>query len=80
MDQFHCPGQDTRFWKPEDVSECRCPECGAAVEFWKDDVDRPCPKCRHRLRNPRFNAGCAAWCKFADKCAAVAPAKEPEHT
>jgi predicted RNA-binding Zn-ribbon protein involved in translation (DUF1610 family) len=68
---LRCPGQDLRFWKPEDVVEHPCPNCGAAVEFWRDDVARACPKCRKRVRNPCFNAGCAEWCKYADKCGAV---------
>jgi hypothetical protein len=71
---FRCPGQDTRFWKPEDVVEHACPHCGAGVEFWKDDVARRCPKCGKKVRNPCFSAGCAEWCKYADKCGAVGAA------
>ena len=32
-----CPGQDSRYWKPGAIFEALCPECGAGVEFFKDD-------------------------------------------
>jgi len=78
MTNPRCPGQDMRFWKPEDVSERPCPKCGGKVEFWKDDAARRCPKCGLRVRNPQFNAGCAEWCKYADKCTILSllPAEE----
>ncbi len=63
-----CPGQDKRFWKPEDVYDVLCPQCRNKVEFWKDDVYRRCKKCGHRFRNPKFNMGCAEWCKAAEQC------------
>jgi hypothetical protein len=63
-----CPGQDRRFWKPDDVFEEPCPHCGRAVEFWKDDPRRRCAHCGHLVRNSRFDMGCAAWCAFADRC------------
>ena len=78
MAAFKCPGQDMRFWKPEDVVEHTCPHCGAAVEFWRDDTSRACPTCKKKVRNPCFNAGCAEWCKHADKCSAVAAAGAKE--
>ena len=40
MGTVQCPGQDMRFWKPEDIFEAPCPHCGARMEFWKDDVRR----------------------------------------
>jgi hypothetical protein len=76
MTNSRCPGQDMRFWKPEDVSETPCPKCGAKVEFWKDDAARACPKCQARVCNPKFNMGCAEWCKFADKCTVLSPPEE----
>jgi len=63
-----CPGQDPRFWKPTDIAERLCPSCGAAIEFWKDDVRRPCPACGAVVANPGFDLGCAAWCQYADRC------------
>ena len=63
-----CPGQDTQRWKPSDVSEVRCAGCGYAVEFFKTDGLRRCPKCGTRVVNPRVSLGCAAWCSHADTC------------
>ncbi|TET92627.1 MAG: HD domain-containing protein [Desulfobacteraceae bacterium] len=63
-----CPGQDTRFWKPDDVYSVECPKCGQPVEFFKDDIRRRCKKCGHMFINPRLNLGCARWCQYADQC------------
>lgn len=63
-----CPGQDTRYWKAEDIHEQPCPFCGESIEFWKTDIRVRCPQCRQKVANPRFNLGCAQWCAFADKC------------
>ena len=63
-----CPGQDTRFWKPNDVYTVECPKCGNLVEFFKDDIRRRCKKCGHMFINPKLNLGCARWCQFADQC------------
>jgi HD superfamily phosphodiesterase len=63
-----CPGQDSRFWKPSDVFEAPCPHCGASVEFWKDEPRRRCRSCGKTAPNPKFDMGCAKWCKFADAC------------
>jgi HD superfamily phosphohydrolase YqeK len=63
-----CPGQDTRFWKPNDVYTVECPKCGNLVEFFKDDIRRRCKKCGHMFVNPKLNLGCARWCQFADQC------------
>jgi len=68
MTFWKCPGQDPTFWKLEDIFETPCPFCGYSIEFWKNDVTRPCPSCKRQVANPRFNPGCAAWCEYADKC------------
>ena len=68
MDLHQCPGQDKRFWKPDDVFESPCPHCGATVEFWKDDPRHKCRGCGRTVANPRFNMGCAQWCKYAEAC------------
>lgn len=68
MTAGRCPGQDRRYWKPEDIFEEPCPHCGGAVEIWKDDVTLRCPHCRQVITNPRFDPGCAAWCSYATKC------------
>lgn len=70
MTQTICPGQNTMFWKPDDIFEIECPSCHKTVEFYKDDARRRC-KCGHEFLNPKLNEGCAEWCEFADKCLGV---------
>lgn len=71
MNAFKCPGQDSRFWKPEDVFDAICPHCGVSVEFFKDDRKRRCPSCKNPMVNPRLDLGCLEWCQYADKCQAL---------
>lgn len=66
-EDFRCPGQNTMFWKPGDIFEVSCPNCGKPVEFWKDDARRTCT-CGHRFLNPKRDIGCLEWCKYAEKC------------
>ncbi|MDR1921392.1 MAG: hypothetical protein LBS31_06575 [Candidatus Adiutrix sp.] len=68
-----CPGQNTAFWRPGDIFDITCPGCGSQVEFFKDEARRRCQGCGHVFVNPRLNEGCAAWCKFADKCLGLNP-------
>ena len=68
-----CPGQDTRYWKEDAIFEVKCPHCGTAVEFFKDDTSRPCPGCGKRLPNPRLDFGCAAYCPYAEQCLGALP-------
>ena len=64
----NCPGQDSRFWTADDVTELSCPACGTTIELWKDDPKRKCPKCGTLVVNPNIDLGCAQWCSFADQC------------
>jgi hypothetical protein len=66
-EEFRCPGQNTMFWKPGDIFEVSCPNCGKPVEFWRDDARRTCA-CGHRFLNPKRDIGCLEWCKYAEKC------------
>lgn len=63
-----CPGQDSRYWQSDAIFDAKCPECGADVEFFKDDTTRRCKKCGHRFLNPGMDFGCASYCKYADQC------------
>lgn len=65
-----CPGQDTQHWKPDDIFETPCPECGRSIEFFKDDATRRCKGCGTRVPNPKLDIGCAEHCEFADQCLA----------
>ena len=68
-----CPGQNTAFWRPGDIFDIVCPNCGSAVEFFKDESRRRCPGCGHIFVNPKLNEGCAKWCQFAEKCLGLNP-------
>ena len=68
-----CPGQDTRFWTPDDVTEVPCADCGFVVEFFKTDGARPCPKCGAKVTNPHLSLGCAQWCSHARECLGFDP-------
>ncbi len=73
MSKMACPGQDTRFWTRQDVFEIACGECGYAIEFFKDDATRRCPRCGARVENPKVTLGCAQWCEYAEKCLGYDP-------
>jgi NADH pyrophosphatase NudC (nudix superfamily) len=68
MRRHKCPGRDMRHWSPEDIYDVECPQCGTAIEFFKDDRARKCPHCRHEVHNPRLDLGCVRWCQSADEC------------
>ncbi len=68
-----CPGQDSRFWKPDDIFEVACGHCGHPVEFFKNDGTRRCPSCGGRVVNPKISIGCALWCKQAKECLGYDP-------
>ncbi|OCC15439.1 hypothetical protein DBT_1186 [Dissulfuribacter thermophilus] len=68
-----CPGQDTRYWNQEAIFEAKCPNCGADIEFFKDDSKRKCPSCGKEVPNPRMDFGCAAYCPYAEQCLGAVP-------
>jgi len=66
-----CPGQDQRFWKPEDIFEVPCSGCGRPIEFFKDEPKLKCRRCGHTVANPKLDLGCAQWCQYAEQCLGV---------
>jgi putative nucleotidyltransferase with HDIG domain len=66
-----CPGQDQRFWKPEDIFEVNCPDCNKSVEFFKDEPKLKCRNCGQVVANPKIDLGCAQWCQYAKQCLSV---------
>ncbi len=70
-----CPGQDQRFWKPEDIFDVKCPDCGQTVEFFKDEPKLKCRKCGKVVINPKIDLGCAEWCQYAEQCLGVSVVK-----
>jgi len=73
MNKTMCPGQDTRYWRPDDIFNVPCGSCGASIEFFKDDTARRCSKCGTRVKNPRLSMGCAQWCQHAKECLGYDP-------
>jgi len=73
MSRPRCPGQDMRYWKPEDVFDVACPRCNTDIEFFKDEPALRCPSCRNEVRNPKIDLGCAKWCAFAAECLGESP-------
>ncbi len=71
-----CPGQDQRFWKPEDIFEVQCPGCNKLVEFFKDEPKLKCRNCGQVVVNPKIDLGCAEWCQYAEQCLAVSVKNE----
>ena len=74
MSKTACPGQDTRYWRPDDIFSIKCADCGTTVEFFKDEATRKCKGCGNQLRNPKLSMGCAQWCEHAEKCLGFDPA------
>ncbi|MGA1871011.1 MAG: HD domain-containing protein [bacterium] len=72
---MRCPGQDTRYWKPDDIFDAVCPHCGYQVEFFKDEPSRKCKQCGSRVLNPKVDFGCATYCKFAEQCLGELPSE-----
>jgi len=68
-----CPGQDTQYWNQDAIFETKCPECGAPMEFFKDDATRRCPQCKQKIINPKMDFGCASYCQFAEQCLGSLP-------
>jgi putative nucleotidyltransferase with HDIG domain len=71
-----CPGQDQRFWKPEDIFEVSCPGCNIPIEFFKDEPKLKCRNCGQAVANPKIDLGCAEWCQYAEQCLAVSASNE----
>ncbi len=78
MAEIHCPGQDLRYWKLDDIYEIICVHCGTLIEFFKDDPRRLCKACGKLMLNPRNDMSCAEWCKHAKQCLASLGADPPE--
>ncbi|MHC4645519.1 MAG: HD domain-containing protein [Planctomycetota bacterium] len=66
-----CPGQDQRFWKPDDIFDVKCPGCDTGIEFFKDEPSIECRNCGRTVANPKIDLGCAEWCQYADQCLGI---------
>jgi hypothetical protein len=70
---MQCPGQDNRYWNGTAVFETPCPHCSNVLEFFKDDAQRTCKQCGHRILNPKIDFGCASYCPYAEQCMGALP-------
>ena len=70
-----CPGQDSRYWKPDAIFSVPCLVCDKPVEFFRDESTRRCKNCGHKMVNPRMDFGCAAYCNFAEQCLGELPSE-----
>ncbi|MDO9040813.1 MAG: phosphohydrolase [Desulfocapsaceae bacterium] len=70
---MQCPGQDNRYWSGAAVFDIPCPHCGNVLEFFKDDSQRTCKQCGHKVLNPKIDFGCASYCPYAEQCMGTLP-------
>lgn len=60
-----CPGAiNIREATPEDID---CPQCGAEVEIWSDELSAKCPQCAAGVSREQIPS-CINWCHFAEDC------------
>ena len=59
-----CPGQDMRNLR---VSIHKCPNCGAEVEIFSDEIRVKCPKCKQHVYKEKVPS-CIEWCTSAREC------------
>lgn len=60
-----CPGSRTiREPRPEYIN---CPDCGAEVEIWTDELKATCSSCGNKVYRAQ-QASCIDWCPHAREC------------
>jgi hypothetical protein len=74
-----CPGQDQRYWKPEDIFEVPCTGCGRSIEFFKDEPKLKCRQCGQIVANPKIDLGCAEWCQYGEQCLGISATKRTSY-
>ena len=70
---MRCPGQDSRYWKHDAIFDTKCPDCGADIEFFKDQTTCKCKNCGKQVINPKMDFGCASYCQYAEQCMGELP-------
>jgi len=61
---IRCPGQDMRNLR---VSLHKCPNCGAMVEIFSDEMRVKCQKCGQYVYKEK-TPSCIDWCASARQC------------
>jgi DNA-directed RNA polymerase subunit RPC12/RpoP len=59
-----CPGQDGRNLR---VELYKCPNCGAEVEIFSDEIKVKCHKCGEKVYRDKMPS-CIEWCASARQC------------
>ncbi len=59
-----CPGQDSRKLR---VALYKCPNCGADVEIFSDELRIKCRKCGQYVYREK-TPSCIEWCAAARQC------------
>jgi DNA-directed RNA polymerase subunit RPC12/RpoP len=59
-----CPGQDMRNLR---VSLHKCPNCGAEVEIFSDELKVKCQQCGEKVYKDKIPS-CIDWCASARQC------------
>jgi ribosomal protein S27AE len=59
-----CPGQDFRNLR---VCLYKCPNCGAEVEMFSDEIKIRCHKCKEVVYRDKIPS-CIDWCASARQC------------
>jgi hypothetical protein len=65
MDHTVCPG--AKFLRQPRPEIFPCPDCGAEVEIWSDEIRGTCSACGRNV----FREGvpsCVEWCKYGEEC------------
>ncbi len=60
----HCPGSANL--RTPTLSIKRCPQCGAEVEVFSNDVSVACSTCGFTVYNDLLS--CVQWCAYAKEC------------
>jgi len=60
----HCPGSANL--RTPSLAVKQCPQCGAEVEVFSNDVSVACPGCDFTVYNDLLS--CVQWCKYAKQC------------
>lgn len=63
-DAMKCPGQDMRNLR---VEVYKCPNCGAEVEIFSDELKVRCHRCRKLVYKEKLPS-CIDWCASARQC------------
>ena len=59
-----CPGQNPRNLR---AALCKCPNCGAEVEIFSDEMRVKCGECGEYVYSVRIPS-CIDWCASARQC------------